>query len=133
MHSRPHVCRALTVAMHVDPYRWESDLIAPRDPLQACLVAAEWDMEKAYDALRKKGLAAAAKKSSRHASEGLVGLAATTAGTGAHSPAVAVVEINSETDFVSRGDLFRGLVAQVGTAAWGAGSRGPEVSGGWPS
>ena len=120
------------VAMHADQDSRESKckLIAPVDAPQACLVAAEWDMEKAYDALRKKGLAAAAKKSSRHASEGLVGLAATAAGAGAHSPAVAVVEINSETDFVSRGDLFRGLVAQVGTAAWGAGIRGPEVSGG---
>ena len=71
-----------------------------------------WDAEKAYDALRKKGLAAAAKKASRHASEGLVGLASVAASNG-HGPAIAVVEVNSETDFVSRGDLFRGLVSQV--------------------
>ena len=70
-------------------------------------------MEKAYDALRKKGLAVAAKKSSRHASEGLVGLAASGA-NGKDGPAVAIVEINSETDFVSRGDLFRSLVTKVG-------------------
>ena len=80
--------------------------------MQSCLVQCGWDMDKAYDALRKKGLAAAAKKSSRHASEGLVGLVASAA-VGTHGPAVAVVEVNSETDFVSRGDLFRGLVTQV--------------------
>jgi len=84
---------------------------------QACLVQCDWDMEKAFDALRKKGLAAAAKKSARHASEGLVGLASS-ASAGARGPAVAIVEINSETDFVSRGDLFRGLVTQVGCLSW---------------
>ena len=71
-----------------------------------------WDADKAYDALRKKGLAAAAKKASRHASEGLVGLASIAA-SGGHGPAVAIIEVNSETDFVSRGELFRGLVSQV--------------------
>ena len=71
-------------------------------------------MEKAYDALRKKGLAVAAKKSSRHASEGLVGLAASGAAGKQKGPAVAVVEINSETDFVSRGELFKNLVTKVG-------------------
>ena len=59
-------------------------------------------MERAYEALRKKGLAAAAKKSSRHAAEGLVGLARSPGGE-----AAAVVEVNSETDFVARNDLFR--------------------------
>lgn len=65
--------------------------------MQSCLAANNWDVEAAYDALRKKGLAAAAKKASRHAAEGLVGLAAAPGGS-----AVAVVEINSETDFVAR-------------------------------
>lgn len=83
--------------------------------MQASLVASGWDLDKAYDVLRQKGLAAAAKKASRHASQGLVGLAASAAG--ASAPVVAVVEINSETDFVARGDLFRGLVSQAAAAA----------------
>ena len=61
------------------------------------------DLEKAVDHLRKKGLAKAAKKAGRVAAEGLVGAAvAATKGC--------VVEVNSETDFVARNDLFQGLV-----------------------
>lgn len=68
------------------------------------------DLEEAVDWLRKKGLAAAAKKSSRVAAEGLVGVA-TSGTTGA------VVEVNAETDFVARNDQFQGLVeAAVKTA-----------------
>jgi translation elongation factor EF-Ts len=78
---------------------------------QACLEASGWDLDKAYDALRKKGLAAAAKKASRHAAEGLVGVEVQ--GTSA----AAIVEVNSETDFVARNDLFRKLVRQVAAAA----------------
>ena len=62
--------------------------------------------EKASQELRKKGLAAANKKSSRHAAEGLVGIAS--------SPtAAAIVEINSETDFVARNDQFKTLVSSA--------------------
>jgi len=43
--------------------------------VQSCLAAANWDMAAAHEALRLKGLAAAVKKSSRHASEGLVAVA----------------------------------------------------------
>lgn len=64
------------------------------------------DVEAAVDWLRKKGLAAAAKKSSRVAAEGLVGVA--TRGT-----AGAVVEVNSETDFVARNDKFQAFVARL--------------------
>lgn len=46
---------------------------SPISDVKSCLEACNWDADAAYDALRKKGLAAAAKKSSRHASEGLVG------------------------------------------------------------
>jgi elongation factor Ts len=61
------------------------------------------DMEAAIDWLRKKGLSQAAKKSSRVAAEGLVGVA--TAGN-----AGAVIEINAETDFVARNVLFQDFV-----------------------
>jgi len=58
------------------------------------------DIESAVDLLRKKGLAKAAKKSGRTAAEGLVGVA-TNAGLGA------LVEVNSETDFVARNPEFQ--------------------------
>ncbi len=64
------------------------------------------DFEVAVDWLRKKGLAAAAKKSSRIAAEGLVAVAV--AGTKG-----AVVELNSETDFVARNDKFQTLVNTI--------------------
>ncbi|HVI98596.1 MAG TPA: translation elongation factor Ts [Sphingomonas sp.] len=64
------------------------------------------DMEAAIDWLRTKGLAAAQKKSSRTAAEGLVGVAV--AGT-----AGAAVEVNSETDFVAKNDQFQQFVREV--------------------
>lgn len=66
----------------------------------------EGDIEAAADWLRTKGLAAAAKKSGRIAAEGLVGVAV-------EGSAGAVVEVNSETDFVSRNDQFQAFVSNV--------------------
>jgi elongation factor Ts len=68
------------------------------------------DMEAAVDLLRKKGLAKAAKKAGRIAADGLIGLAV----EGGKS---AVVEVNSETDFVARNDLFQGLVKMIANVA----------------
>ncbi|MFN3132547.1 translation elongation factor Ts [Roseibium sp.] len=70
------------------------------------------DMEAAVDWLRTKGLAKAAKKAGRVAAEGLVGVAAE--GTKA-----AVIELNSETDFVARNEGFQELVGKVATVAVG--------------
>jgi elongation factor Ts len=70
------------------------------------LEATAGDVEKAVDWLREKGLASAAKKAGRIASEGLVS-AAVTGNKGV------VVEINSETDFVARNENFQQLVKQV--------------------
>ncbi|MGB3456396.1 MAG: translation elongation factor Ts [Litorimonas sp.] len=64
------------------------------------------DMEAAVDWLRKKGIAKADKKASRVAAEGLV--AAATAGTKG-----VVVEVNSETDFVARNEIFQTAVAKI--------------------
>ena len=64
------------------------------------------DMEASIDFLRKKGLAKAEKKSSRTAAEGLVAI--TSEGTTG-----AVVEVNSETDFVARNEQFQSFVKQV--------------------
>jgi elongation factor Ts len=68
------------------------------------------DLEAAVDWLRTKGLAAAAKKSSRTAAEGLVGVAA-----GAQKGVV--VEVNSETDFVAKNETFQGFVKAVAVIA----------------
>lgn len=73
------------------------------------------DFEVAVDWLRKKGLAAAAKKSSRVAAEGLVA-AAVSGNTGA------IIELNSETDFVARNDQFQALVKAVADLALKSGS-----------
>ena len=64
------------------------------------------DMDAALDWLRTKGLAAAQKKSSRTAAEGLVGVA--TSGTKG-----AAVEVNSETDFVAKNDQFQQFVREI--------------------
>jgi len=68
------------------------------------------DIEAAVDWLRKKGLAAAAKKAGRIASEGLVGLVV-------EGDRGAVVEVNAETDFVSRNDKFQAFVRAVAGVA----------------
>lgn len=72
------------------------------------LAATEGDIEKAIDFLREKGLAAAAKKQSRIAAEGVVGsFVCTECMTGA------LVEVNCETDFVAKTDRFMNLVNDV--------------------
>lgn len=76
------------------------------------------DVEAAIDWLRKKGLAKAAKKAGRVAAEGLVAVATTQDGK---SGTGAVVEVNSETDFVARNEEFQGFVAEVAKLALGAG------------
>ncbi len=73
------------------------------------------DMEQAVDLLRKKGLAKAAKKAGRIAAEGLIGLKV-------EGQKGVVVEVNSETDFVARNDLFQGLVKMIANVALGVGA-----------
>lgn len=68
------------------------------------------DLEQAVDWLRKKGIASAAKKSGRAAAEGLVSVAV-------DGSKGVLVELNSETDFVSRNDKFQDLVANVAKVA----------------
>ena len=81
---------------------------------KAALTENNGDMEAAIDWLRTKGLAKPAKKAGRVAAEGLVGVAAE--GTKA-----AVVELNSETDFVARNDAFQALVSGTAKAALSVG------------
>jgi elongation factor Ts len=77
---------------------------------KAALNETDGDMEAAVDWLRKKGLSKAAKKAGRVAAEGLIGIfVAPQKG--------AMVEVNSETDFVARNDHFQGLVKMIADVA----------------
>jgi elongation factor Ts len=82
---------------------------------KAALTETNGAMEAAVDWLRKKGLSKAAKKAGRVAAEGLIGLKI------AGSKGV-LVEVNSETDFVARNDLFQGLVQMIADVALDAGT-----------
>jgi elongation factor Ts len=82
---------------------------------KSALTETKGDMQAAVDWLRKKGLSKAAKKAGRVAAEGLIGvLVQGTKGV--------VVEVNSETDFVARNDLFQGLVKMIADVALTAGT-----------
>jgi elongation factor Ts len=84
---------------------------------KAALTETGGDSEAAVDWLRKKGLSKAAKKAGRVAAEGLIG-SALNASKGV------LVEVNSETDFVARNDLFQGLVKMIANVAL---DNGPDV------
>ncbi|MEJ0010151.1 MAG: translation elongation factor Ts [Alphaproteobacteria bacterium] len=73
------------------------------------------DMEAAIDWLRKKGLASAAKKAGRVAAEGLVAVA----GDGTTA---AMIELNSETDFVARNEQFQALAHEIASEALESGT-----------
>ena len=82
---------------------------------KAALTETNGEMTAAQDWLRKKGLSKAAKKAGRVAAEGLIGVQV--AGTKG-----VVVEVNSETDFVARNDLFQGLVKMIADVALDVGA-----------
>jgi elongation factor Ts len=82
---------------------------------KAALVETKGDMQAAQDWLRKKGLSKAAKKAGRVAAEGLIGITV----KGAKG---VMVEVNSETDFVARNDLFQGLVKMIADVAMSTGT-----------
>src|SRR3989337_145000 len=79
------------------------------------LMENQGEMEAAVDWLRAKGLAAAAKKAGRTAAEGLVGVAV-------EGTRGAVVEVNSETDFVAKNEQFQEFVTNVARLALQHGS-----------
>ena len=82
---------------------------------KAALGETSGNVDAAVDWLRKKGLSKAAKKADRVAAEGLIGVAVKgTKGV--------VVEVNSETDFVARNDLFQGLVKMIANVALDVGA-----------
>jgi elongation factor Ts len=75
------------------------------------LTEAEADIEKAVDVLRARGLAAAAKKAGRATNEGLV-----VAVISDDAKTAALIEVNCETDFVSRNEVFGGYAAKMARA-----------------
>jgi elongation factor Ts len=77
---------------------------------KAALAETSGDTEAAIDWLRAKGLSKAAKKAGRVAAEGLIGLAS-------DAKAAALVEVNSETDFVARNDTFQKMASGIAAAA----------------
>jgi len=81
---------------------------------KAALADTSGDLEAAVDWLRKKGISKAAKKAGRVAAEGLVGVAV-------RGNKGALVEVNSETDFVARNDTFKAFAKETANLALDAG------------
>ena len=88
---------------------------------KAALAETNGDMEAAIDWLRKKGIAKADKKASRTAAEGLIGVEP---GSGE----AAIVEVNSETDFVARNTAFQEIVRNVAKVALSEGGQTDVVA-----
>jgi len=86
---------------------------APIKDVKASLVSCDWDIEAAQKDLRKRGVVLAAKKSSRTAAEGLLAIAQ-------DEKRAAVIELNCETDFVARNDVFQYLASSVAKMALSA-------------
>jgi elongation factor Ts len=87
---------------------------------KVALSETDGNIEAAVDWLRKKGLSKAAKKAGRVAADGLVGVAI-------RGTKGVVVEVNSETDFVARNDLFQGLVKMIADVALDAGTNVEKI------
>jgi elongation factor Ts len=81
---------------------------------KTALTETKGDLEQAVDWLRKKGLSKAANKAGRIAAEGLIGVTA-------KDKAGAIVEVNSETDFVARNEQFQDMVRKITSLAPKAG------------
>lgn len=94
---------------------------APMKDVKGALVQCNWDLEAAFTELRKKGLAAVSKKASRVATEGILALC--------EKPGMAaIIELNSETDFVARNDIFQHLASRVARAALSLSERSAGIS-----
>ena len=87
---------------------------------KAALEATAGDEEAAVDWLRKKGIAKAAKNADRVAADGLIGVAR-------EGTKGVLVEVNSETDFVARNDLFQGLVKMIAQVALKVGANADAI------
>lgn len=98
---------------------------APMKDVKSALLDCNWDIEAAQKDLRRRGVVLASKKSSRTAAEGLLALAQT-------ESRAAVVELNCETDFVARNDIFRCLATSLAKLALSAEGCHEQISGAFP-
>src|ERR1035438_7419636 len=89
---------------------------------KAALTETGGEIQAAQDWLRKRPLPKAAKKAGRVAAEGLIGVRV-------QDTKGVVVEVNSETDFVARNDLFQGLVKMIADVALGVGTDLEKIKG----
>ncbi|KAF8410915.1 hypothetical protein HHK36_003452 [Tetracentron sinense] len=83
---------------------------APIKDVKSALIDCNWDIEAAQKDLRKRGIVLASKKSSRTAAEGLLALAQ-------NENKAAVIELNCETDFVARNEIFQYLALSLARMA----------------
>ncbi|PSR84619.1 Elongation factor Ts like [Actinidia chinensis var. chinensis] len=97
---------------------------APIKDVKSALVDCNWDIEAAQKDLRKRGVVLASKKSSRTAAEGLLALVQ-------NESKAAVVELNCETDFVARNEIFQYLALSLAKLALLVESSSQQVSGGF--
>ncbi|KAL8209691.1 hypothetical protein R6Q57_006423 [Mikania cordata] len=97
---------------------------APIKEVKSALIDCNWDLEAAQKELRKRGVVLASKKSSRTAAEGLLALAQ-------NDTKAAVIELNCETDFVARNEIFQHLALSLAKLALCAESS-EQVSGAFP-
>lgn len=98
---------------------------APMKDVKAALVDSSWDIEAAQKELRRRGVVLASKKSSRTATEGLLALAQT-------DSKAAVIELNCETDFVARNEIFQYLALSLAKLALLDEGSTQQVSGAFP-
>lgn len=95
---------------------------APIKEVKSALVDCQWDIEAAQKELRKRGQVVASKKSSRTAAEGLLALAQS-------EGKAAVIELNCETDFVARNEIFQHLALALAKQALLVENPSNQVSG----
>ncbi|XP_042514859.1 elongation factor Ts, mitochondrial isoform X2 [Macadamia integrifolia] len=94
---------------------------APIKAVKSALVDSNWDIEAAQKDLRKRGVVLASKKSSRTATEGLLALAQT-------ENKAAIIELNCETDFVARNEIFQCLALSLARIALSVDCSAEQVS-----
>ncbi|PWA59665.1 Translation elongation factor EFTs/EF1B [Artemisia annua] len=97
---------------------------APIKEVKSALIDCNWDIEAAQKELRKRGIVLASKKSARTAAEGLLALAQ-------NDTKSAVIELNCETDFVARNEIFQHLASSLAKLALTT-ENSEHVSGAFP-
>lgn len=98
---------------------------APIKDVKSALVECNWDIEAAQKELRRRGVYLVSKKSTRSASEGLLALAQ-------NETKAAIIELNCETDFVARNDIFQYMALSLAKLALSADGSSQQVAEAFP-